>query len=68
MAGGISDVSLWQNEEAAEHFFLACGLYKDIRPEDIDSLNLLDPEFCNTIVDYISHSTKVNLLALIIKA
>ena len=57
-----------KREETAEHFFLACGLYQDIRPEDIDSLNLLDPEFCNTIVDCISHSTKVNRLVLIIKA
>ena len=42
-----------------EHLFLACGLYQDIRPEDIDSLNLLDPEECNAIVNYISHSTKL---------
>ena len=48
-----------KSEETTEHFFLACGLYQDIRPEDIDSLNLLDPEDCNTIVDYISHSTKL---------
>ena len=49
-----------KSEETAEHFFLACCLYQDIRPEDIDSLNLLDPEDCNTIVDYISQSTKLN--------
>ena len=49
-----------KSEETAEHFFLACGLYQDIRPEDIDSLNFLDPEDCNTTVDYISHSTKLN--------
>ena len=48
-----------KREETAEHFSLACGLYQNIRPEDIDSLNLLDPEDCNTIVDYISHSTKL---------
>ena len=48
-----------KSEETAEHFFLVSGLYQDIRPEDIDSLNLLGPEDCNTIVDYISHSTKL---------
>ena len=47
-----------RSEETAERFFLACGLFQDIRPENIDSLNLLDPEDCNTIVDYISRSTK----------
>ena len=30
-----------KSEETTEHFFLACGLYQDIRPEDIDSLNIL---------------------------
>ena len=58
LAGGISDCRCGKSEETAD-FFLACGLYQDIRPEDIDSLNLLDPEDCNTIVDYISHSTKL---------
>ena len=48
-----------KSEETTEHFFLACGLYQDIRPEGIPSLNLVDPEDCNTIVDYISHSTKL---------
>ena len=48
-----------KREETAEDFFLAYGLYQDIRPEDIDSLHLLDPEDCNTIVDYISLSTKL---------
>ena len=57
LACGISDVLLWQKKETAENVFLACGLYKDIRSEDSDSLNLLDPENCNTIVDYISQST-----------
>ena len=47
------------SEETAEHFFLACGLYNGIRPEYIDSLNLLDPEDSSSIVDYISPSTKV---------
>ena len=37
-----------KSEETTEHFFLACRLYQDIRPEDIDSLNLLDPDDCNT--------------------
>ena len=45
-----------KSEETVEHFFLACGLCHDIRPEDIDSLNLLDPEGCNTIVEYTSAS------------
>ena len=49
-----------KSEETAEHFFLACGLYQVNRPEDIDSLKLLDTEDCNTIVDYISKSTKLN--------
>ena len=51
-----------ESEEYTEHFFLACGLYQDIRPKDLDSLNLLDPEDCNTIVDYISHSTNIYAL------
>ena len=42
------------------HFFLVCDQYHDIRPEDIDSWNLLDPEDCNIIIDYVSHSTKLN--------
>ena len=37
-----------KSEETTEHFFLACGLYQDIRPKDIDSFNLPDPENCNT--------------------
>ena len=49
-----------KSEETAEHFFLACGFYNDIRPEDFDSLILLDAENCNTFVDYILHSTKSN--------
>ena len=49
-----------KSEETAEHFRLACVLYHDIRPEDIDSLEFLDTEDCNTTVDYISHSTKLN--------
>ena len=48
-----------KSEETAEHFFLGCGLYQDIISEDIDSLNLLDPEDGNTIVDYISLLTKL---------
>ena len=48
-----------RSEETAEQFFLACGPYHDTRLEDIDSLNLLDPEECNTIVDYISHIPKL---------
>ena len=48
-----------KSEETAGPFFLACGLYQDIRPEDIGSLNLLDPEDCKTNIDYISHSTKL---------
>ena len=48
-----------KSEETTEHFFLAFGLYQNIRPEDLDLLNLLDPDDCNTIVNYISHSTKL---------
>ena len=44
-----------KSEETTEHFFLACGLYQDIRPEDLDSLNLLDPEDCNTVLTYINN-------------
>ena len=58
-----AESSMWRcgkSEETAEHFFLASGLFHDIGPEDIDSLNLLDPEDCHTIVDYISCSTKLN--------
>ena len=49
-----------KSEETAEHSFLTCGLYHDVRPEDIDTLNLLDPEDCIALVDYNSHSTKLN--------
>ena len=49
-----------KREETAKQFFLVCGQFQDIGPDDIDSLNLLDPEDCNTIVHNISHSPKIN--------
>ena len=45
-------------EETAEPFFLACSQNGDIRPKNTEPLDLLDPEDCNTLVNYISQSKK----------
>ena len=60
LAEGVPYVSLWQQWGDCRAFLLLCGLYNDIRPEYIDSLNILDPEDSSCFVDYIAHSTNVN--------
>ena len=52
--------SCGKSEETAEPFLMACSQNSDIRPENIESLDLLDPEDCNTLVNYISQSMKSN--------